>query len=121
MNRRAKYHDKLHFSHELTVLSYHLKKNLRLDDKYDFVDLGDDISADLDVAMLVRREGVPGKRTPDGILTRLIGTALGRIVAEIEVNPYPSMIDLGFMLLTLGEDTVYWRNYEHGAEGSQKP
>lgn len=106
VNRRASYSDKLHCSHELTVLSYHLKQNLWLDDKYDMVTLSDDISADLDVAMAVRRDGVPGKRTPDGILTRFIGTALGRMVAEIEARPDSATIDLGFMLLTLSEDTV---------------
>ena len=106
VNRRTSYSDKLHCSHELTVLSYHLTQNLWLDDKYDSVTLLDDISADLDVAMSVRRDGVPGKRTPDGILTRFVGTALGRIVAEIEARPDPATIDLGFMLLTLGEDTV---------------
>lgn len=106
VNRRVQYHEKVRFFHEHTVLSYHLKNNLWVDSKYDLVSLSDDISSDLDVAMLVRREGIPGKRTPDGILTRLVGTALGRIIAEIELKAEPSLIDLGFLLLTLSEDTV---------------
>lgn len=56
--------------------------------------------------MLVRREGIPGKGTPEGILTRFSTTALGRMVKEIEARPDPATIDLGFMLLTLGENTV---------------
>jgi hypothetical protein len=68
--------------------------------------LESDISADLDVAMAVRREGVKGKETPDGILTRFKSTALGRIVKEIEAKPDPGTIDLGFLLLTLSEKTV---------------
>jgi hypothetical protein len=83
-----------------------LKQNLWLEDKYDLVTLHEDISADLDVAMAVRRDGVPGKRTPDGVLTRFISTALGRIVQQIEAKPDPGTIDLGFMLLTLSEKTV---------------
>ncbi|THD08535.1 nuclease-related domain-containing protein [Metallibacterium scheffleri] len=106
VDRRTGYTDKLMASHELTILSYHLKKNLWLEDNYDKVFLDDEISADLDVAMLARREGIPGKRTPEGILTRLSATALGRLVKAIEARPHPATIDLGFMLLTLGEDTV---------------
>lgn len=93
-------------SHELTILSYHLKQNLWLTDEHDMVLLEDDIAADLDLAMLVRREGIPGEGTPDGILTRFSATALGRMVRAIETSPAPATIDLGFTLLTLGEDTV---------------
>lgn len=106
IDRRTGYSDKLMASHELTILSYHLKQNLWLNEEHDMVMLGDDISADLDLAMLVRREGIPGKGTPDGILTRFAATALGRMLKAIEARPDPATIDLGFTLLTLGEDTV---------------
>jgi len=106
IDRRTGYTDKLMASHELTILSYHLKKNLWLIDEHDIVVLDDDISADLDLAMLVRREGIPGKGTPDGILTRFAATALGRMVKAIAARPDPATIDLGFTLLTVGEDTV---------------
>jgi SEC-C motif/Nuclease-related domain len=106
VDRRTGYTDKLMASHELTILSYHLKQNLWVDDEHDMVMLEDDISADLDLAMLVRREGIPGKGTPEGILTRFSATALGRMVKAIEARPDPATIDLGFTLLTLGEDTV---------------
>lgn len=106
VDRRTGYSDKLMASHELTILSYHLKQNLWLSGEHDMVMLEDDISTDLDLAMLARREGIPAKRTPDGILTRFAGTTLGRFVKEIEARPDPGTIDLGFMLLTLGEKTV---------------
>lgn len=106
VDRRTGYADKLMASHELTILSYHLKKNLWLDDEHDMIVLDDDISADLDLAMLVRREGIPGKDTPEGILTRFNPTALGRMVKGIEARSDPATIDLGFALLSLGEDTV---------------
>jgi len=106
VDRRTMYSDKLMASHELTILSYHLKQNLWLSEEHDMVMLEDDISTDLDLAMLARREGIPAKRTPDGILTRFAGTTLGRFVKEIEARPDPGTIDLGFMLLTLGEKTV---------------
>lgn len=106
ISQRTKYFEKLISSHELTILSYHLKQNLWLEDEHDMVMLHDDISADLDIAMTVRRDGVPGKRTPDGILTRFTATALGRLMQQIEEKPEPGTIDLGYMLLTLGENTV---------------
>lgn len=106
IDRRTNYNDKLMASHELTILSYHLKQNLWLNDDHDMVMLDDDISADLDLAMLVRREGIHGKSTPDGILTRFSATSLGKMVKAIETRPDPATIDLGFTLLTLGEDTV---------------
>ena len=103
---RARFGDKLMTTHELTLLSFHLKRNLWLNDDYDFVMLEDDIAADLDIAMGARREGLPGSRTPDGILTRIRNTAVGRIIAEIEALPDASTIDLGLLLLELNEDTV---------------
>jgi SEC-C motif/Nuclease-related domain len=106
VDRRTGYTDKLMASHELTILSYHLKRNLWVSDEHDMIMLDDDISADLDLAMLVRREGIPGKHTPEGILTRFSETALGRMVKAIEARPDPATIDLGYTLLTLGEDTV---------------
>jgi len=105
VDRRTGYHDRLMASHEMTILSYHLKQNLWVEEGHDMVMLADDISTDLDVAMLVRREGLPGSPTPEGILTRLQSTALGRMVAEIERSPEPGTTDLGFMLLTLSEAT----------------
>jgi hypothetical protein len=106
IKRRTGYTDKLFSGHELTILSYHLKLNLWIDPKFTRVVLGDDIATDLDIAMGARRDNVPGKRTPDGVLTRFPTTALGRIVERIEAKPDPGTIELGFALLTLSEDAV---------------
>ncbi len=81
-------------------------RNLWLDDETSFIHIGDDISADLDVAMMVRRTGIPGQTVPDGILTRLENTALGGLLQTLESRENPKTIDLGFYLLTLGEDTI---------------
>ena len=106
LNRRVHYAGRLVASHELIILSYHLKYNLWLEDDVGLMQLGDDLSADLDVAMMVRREGVKGRRTPEGVLTRLTSTSVGRIVAEIESRPDPGVIDFGFLLLALSEKAV---------------
>ena len=106
VNRRTDYNDKILSTHELTILSYHLKQNLWVDNEYTMMHLGDDICADLDLAMLVRRCDLPGARTPDGILTKFSGTTVGKLIAQIEKQEDPGTIDLGFMLLRLSEDTV---------------
>lgn len=106
IDRRTGYTENLMAPHELTILSYHLKRNLWLSNEHDMLLLDDAISTDLDLAMLVRRDGIPGKGTPDGILTRFQATSLGRMIKAFEASPETATIDLGFMLLMLGEDTV---------------
>lgn len=106
LNRRVNYGEKLLASQELTILAYHLKYNLWLDSEVGMMHLCDDFSAGLDIAMGVRRAGLEGAATPDGILTRFDATTLGRIVKDIEARPDPPTIDLGFLLLCLSEDTV---------------
>jgi hypothetical protein len=106
VNRRANYGDQLLASQELTILAYHLKRNLWINPEVNLMHLGDEFSAGLDVAMAARRTGVAGATTPDGILTRFDSTTLGRVVKEIEARPDPATIDLGFLLLALSEDAV---------------
>jgi hypothetical protein len=106
LDLRSKHGRKILAMRELTFLSTHLKYNLWINDEYDFVHFDDDIGVHLDAAMMVRREGVPGARTPDGILTRLTGTHVGRIVSEIEARPDPTIIDLGLQLLSPDEDSA---------------
>jgi hypothetical protein len=106
IKRRASYQEKIYAGHELTILAYHLKRNLWFETQFNMIQLGDDIAVDLDIAMMVRREGAPGPRTPDGILTRVRGTRIGKIVNGIESRPDPGTINLGFSLLMLAEDAV---------------
>jgi hypothetical protein len=106
LRRRSGYFDKLHVPDEMTALSYHLKRGLWLEEQYDFVHLGDDISCDLDAAMTVRREGTPGKRTPDGILTHLAGSTIEKILREIEAKPTPETLDFAFTVLSCNEEAT---------------
>ena len=46
-------------------------------DEHQVIQLHDDVSTELDLAMLARREGISAKATPDGILTRFANTTLG--------------------------------------------
>ena len=106
LDLRRRHGEKIMAMHELTLLSWHIKYSLRVSDKYDFVALGDDLAVHLDAAMAVRREGLPGVRTPDGVLTRLAGTHVGRILSDIESRPDSPTIDLGLLLLSLDEKST---------------
>jgi hypothetical protein len=98
--------DKLTSGHELTVLGYHLNKNLYLDEKYDRVMLEDSIAQDLDTAMLVRRDNLPGADTPPGILTKMRGTRYESLIEDIETRADPATLELGFHLLSMSEDAA---------------
>lgn len=106
VNRRANYAEQLMASQELTILGYHLTNNLWVQPDVNLMHLCDDFSAGLDIAMAVRRAGVQGAATPEGVLTRFGKTTVGRIVKKIEARPEPATIDLGFLLLTLSEQAV---------------
>ena len=106
LHLRSRCAGKLVFGHENTPLGYHLKNNLWLEDETDMLVLQDDVGTDVDVAMAVRRDGVPGTAVPDGILTRLTHTPIGALVAELEQQPNPAAIRLGLLLLELSEDAV---------------
>ncbi len=107
INRRTEYDNKVVAAHELTVLSYHLKRNLWIEPKVDSIFLDDDVCADLDIAMMARRNGFIGNTTPDGILTRLRHTKVGELIKQIEDSENSELIDLGLFLLALNEDTVF--------------
>lgn len=106
VSRRVSYGDRINSINELTILGFHLKQNLWIEDKMSLVTLGDEFSLPLDTAMTVRRLGLPGEATPEGILTWLEGTLLGRLIATIERRPEPTLVDLGLLLLSLSGDTL---------------
>lgn len=107
LNRRVTYGDKLMASQELTILGYHLNQNLWMEPETGMMQLADDFTAGLDIAMQVRRMGVEGAATPPGILTHHYETTtLGKVIAQIEDRPNPATIDLGFLLLAASGDTI---------------
>lgn len=106
VNRRVNIGGSVSSINEFTILGYHLKQNLWLDEQYDRLMLSDDIAIDLDTAMTVRREGIEGDRFPKGILTQLKGTLISRLIESIESRPESALVDLGFMLLTLSGETL---------------
>ncbi|WP_283178143.1 SEC-C metal-binding domain-containing protein [Gemmobacter sp. 24YEA27] len=106
IDRRVGYAERVHGTNELAILGYHLSQNLWFEDKTSIAMVADECSLDLDTAMTVRREGIPGTAIPKGILTKFTGTHVARIIEKIEHEAQPDLIDLGFLLLDIDSDTV---------------
>lgn len=115
VNIRTNHFKKLIAHSELTILSYHLKRNLYLSDEFSLMFINDDVSSDLDLALLVRKKGLIGKATPDGILTKYKDTIIGNFLDSIQDMEDEYTIEIGFFLLTLSEETIFQLN-----EGIQK-
>ena len=107
INRRTTYGGSVFSASELAVLDRHLKANLWLNAGPNQLLIGENFHSSLDEAMMVRREGIPGRMVPDGILTRIQKyTRVEKIIQQVEFMDDADSIDFGFMLLTLGEPTV---------------
>ncbi len=104
VNRRVCYFERLIVPNELVVLSYHLQNNLWLDEEVSMMGFDYELIHELDAAMAVRRLGVPGNENVDGILTRFSDTFFQKIIQRIE--SIEEGLDLGFILLTLNEETI---------------
>ncbi|WP_166367241.1 SEC-C metal-binding domain-containing protein [Pseudomonas akapageensis] len=106
INKRTTHNNKIMSNHELTILSYHLKQNLWVENDNSMVFVEDNVGAELDLAMFSRRLGAPGPKTPEGILTKFKGTEFDSIITDIESLAVPQTIDFGFLLLELSGDLV---------------
>ena len=106
LDRRSLYYGRIMTTNELAVLGYFLKVNLWLESENDFLNLDDSLASDIDSAMIVRREGLPGKDTPQGLLTRFKDTFVGRVIEDVDRNPNALCVELGLSLLEMGEEGI---------------
>lgn len=106
IDRRVGYQEKIGSINEFAILGYHLKKNLWFEDDVELVMVDESFSVDLDTAFSIRRRNLPGNDMPQGILTKYKNTYVGKLINSIESSPHPELINLGFTLLKLGEETV---------------
>mgnify|MGYP003625507596 CR=1 FL=1 len=109
--KRSDYGESILSNHELIILSIYIKQNLYFEENPTLVMLEDDISADLEMAMLVRRDNYEGERTPNGFLTSKQGTHVGKIIEDIERSKDYGLIKLGLHLLSMSGDSVDTINY----------
>ena len=103
--KRADAADRILATHELIVLSWYLKRNLFVRPN-EMVTLSDDVLVELDLAMAVRRAGISGPATPEGQLTRFVGTPIGRIIDLVNASDRPDVHRLGEVLLSMNGEAA---------------
>ena len=68
--------------------------------------LDEEFTTDLDAAFVKRNIEKDNTATPPGLLTKFTNTPYEKLITQIEYLKFAGMIDLGFLLLTLSEDTI---------------
>lgn len=106
LNKRSDYGDSIFSNHELVIFSTYIKQNLYFEKDLTLVMLDDDISADLELAMLARRDGYDGPKTPEGFLTFHRKSHVGRIIDDIEFSADYCLQKLGLHLLSMSGDNI---------------
>ncbi|MFC4296182.1 YecA family protein [Novosphingobium tardum] len=96
---RDRFVDRLIYSHELVLLACHVRQNLWISDDFCGMMLDDSITGTIEIAMLARRRGIAGEKTPKGPLTAFAGTAFDGMLKRIEERPEPPLIDLALYML----------------------
>lgn len=104
--KRSDYGDSIIANHELVILSTYIKQNLYFPEIPILIMLEDDLSIDLELAMLARRDGYEGEITPNGFLTSHKNTHVGRIIEDIEYSKDYGLQKLGLILLSMGSDSL---------------
>lgn len=106
LEKRSGLAEKFYAGHEHTILSYYLSHNLHDSGEFDLMLLDDDINVGLDVAMLARRKGAPGRRTPQGFLTKTAEGHVGALINSIQSLEHAVPLEIGLFLLSLGENAL---------------
>jgi SEC-C motif/Nuclease-related domain len=92
-------------SNELPILSAYLQSGLPFcKDITEYMIFPDELAHDIDISLAVRREGISGKNSPDGLLTRLKGSPLNELIDYIGCTKEKDLYDLGFLLLSLSDE-----------------
>ncbi|AYL67244.1 prepilin peptidase [Citrobacter werkmanii] len=104
--KRSDYGDSLLSNHELVILSTYIKQNLYFEEEPTLVMLEDDISTDLELAMLARRDGHDCEKTPEGFLTFHKKSHVGSIINDIEFSADYCLQRLGLLLLSMDSDSI---------------
>jgi SEC-C motif len=122
IDRRTGYADRIVTGHELNILGYHLGHNLWISPDVTDIFLYDDVASSLNAAMSVRRDGLPGERTPPGILTITKGTAYADVIEQIDNDPRAERVDLGLMLLRMSSNAAasFSKGVEYVRSAAQK-
>ena len=108
--KRSDYGDSIISNHELVILSTYIKQNLYFEEEPTLVMLDDDLSTDIELAMLVRRDGYEGEETPEGFITAYKNTHVGKIIDDIQYSTDYGLQKLGLHLLSMSGGSINFLN-----------
>lgn len=109
--KRSNYGNSIVINHELSTLAVYINKNLYFQDEFQLVMLDDDVTCDLELAMMARRDNLKDiPLTPDGILTRFKNTHVGSLIDQVSFSTEEKLQQIGLHLLSLDEKTLNFIN-----------
>lgn len=109
--KRSDYGNFLLLNHELSTLALYIQQNLYFPDEFDMVMLDDNVTCDLELSMMARRDHLKDiPLTPDGLLTRYLDTYVGRLLKQASFSKSYEIQKIGFNILSLDESTINFFN-----------
>ena len=109
--KRTDYGSSIVLNHELSTLAVYINQNLYFQNEFQHVMLDDNVTCDLELAMMARRdhlENVP--LIPDGLLTRFKNSYIGKLIDQVCNSDSYKLQQIGFHLLSLDEQTINFVN-----------
>jgi len=109
--KRSNYGSSIVLNHELSTLAIYINQNLYFNHDFEMVMLDDNVTCDLELAMMARRDGLQDvPRTPNGLLTKFKDTYVGKLINNVSFSKSYKLQQIGFHLLSLDEPTINFTN-----------
>lgn len=109
--KRCDYGNSILLNHELSTLAIYINQNLYFNHDFEMVMLDDNVTCDLELAMMARRDGLQDvPKTPNGLLTKFKDTYVGKLIDNVSFSKSYKLQQIGFHLLSLDEQTINFTN-----------
>lgn len=109
--KRGNYGNSIVLNHELSTLAIYINQNLYFQDSFQMVMLDDNVTCDLELSMMARRDNLKDvPLTPDGLLTKFEKTYIGKLLNQVSFSNSYKLQQVGFHLLSLNEQTLNFTN-----------
>ena len=109
--KRSNYGNSIVINHELSTLAVYINKNLYFQDEFQLVMLDDNVTCDLELAMMARRDNLKDiPFTPDGLLTKFKNTHVGNLINQVSFSIEEKLQQIGLHLLSLDEEALNFIN-----------
>ncbi|MCX0332458.1 SEC-C metal-binding domain-containing protein [Acinetobacter radioresistens] len=109
--KRSDYGNSILLNHELSTLAIYIRQNLYFQEDFHMMMLDDNVTCDLELAMLARRDNLKDvPLTPDGLLTKFKDTHIGNLLDQVCFSKSYKLQQIGFHLLSLDEESLDFLN-----------